>query len=57
MPDPTAQAVLDLIVDHLRQTAELPPDRLGLADEYLEDPIFRTLRKHEVVAANFVRGL
>ena len=54
---PSAQTALDLIVDHLRQAAELPPDRLGLAHQYLEHPIFCTLRKHEVVAANLVRRL
>ena len=57
VPDPSAQTALDLIVDHLRQAAELPPDHLGLAHQYVEYPVFCALRKHEVVAANLVRRL
>ena len=54
---PPAQPALDLIVDHLRQAAELPPDRLGLAHQHLEHPVLDPLRKHEVVAADLVRRL
>ncbi len=51
VPDP-AGSRLDLLVDHLRQAPELPPDRLGLTDEHLEHVVLHPLREHEVVAAD-----
>ena len=54
---PLAQPALDLVVDDLRQAAELPPDRLGLAHQHLEHAILDALGQHEVVAAHLGRRL
>ena len=50
--DARAEAAFDVVVDHLRQAAELPPDGLGLADQHLKHAVLLALRQHEVVAAD-----
>ena len=55
--DALAEPALDVVVDHLREAAELPLDRLGLPDEHLEHAVLGPLRQHEVVAAHLVGGL
>ena len=57
VPDTAAEPALDVVVDHLRQAAELALDRLGLAHEHLEDAVLGALREDEVVAADLRRGL
>ena len=52
MADATPHPPFDIVVDHLRQAAELALDGLGLADEHLEHPVLDTLRQHEVMAAH-----
>ena len=46
-----------VVVDHLRQAAQLALDGLCLADEHLQHPVLDPLRQHEVVAANLRRRL
>ena len=55
--DTLTQPALDVVIDHLREAAELLTDGLGLLDEHLEDPVLDTLGQHEVVTPNFGRGL
>ena len=54
---PPAEPALDVVVDDLREAAELALDRLGLADQHLEHAVLRPLGQHEVVAADLVGGL
>ena len=49
---PCAEPALDVVVDHLREAAELLLDGLGLPDEHLEHAVLDALRQHEVVAAD-----
>ena len=42
--DPARQLVLDLVVDHLREAAQLAPNRLGLAHQHVEHVILCPLR-------------
>ena len=51
--DALAEPALDVVVDHLREAAELLLDGLGLPDEHLEHAVLDALRQHEVVAADF----
>ena len=46
-----------LVVDHLREAAQLALDRLGLAHEHLEHAVLGALREDEVVAADLVGRL
>src|SRR5262249_21186467 len=55
--DALAETALDVVVDHLGETAQLSLDRLGLPDQHLEYPVLRALRQHEVVAAHLGGGL
>ena len=50
--DALPEAALDVVVDHLREAAELLLDRLGLPDEHLEHAVLDALGQHEVVAAD-----
>ena len=52
-----AEPALDVVVDDLREAAELLLDRLGLPDEHLEDAVLDALRQDEVVAADLVGRL
>ena len=52
MADALSELALNVVVDHLRETAEVFPDCLGLLDEHLEHSVFDTLRQHEVVTAD-----
>ena len=54
--DALAEAALDVVVDDLREAAELLLDRLRLPDQHLEHPVLDPLRQHEVVAAHFAAG-
>ena len=51
--DALTETALDVVVDDLREAAELLLDSLGLPDEHLEHSVFDPLRKHEVVAVHF----
>ena len=51
--DALPEAALDVVVDHLREAAELLLDGLRLPDEHLEHAVFDPLRQREVVAADF----
>ena len=55
--DAATQPPLDVVVDHLRQAAQLALDGLGLADQHVEHPVLDPLRQHEVVAAHLGRRL
>jgi hypothetical protein len=55
--DAAAEPPLHVVVDHLRQTAELPLDGLGLAHQHLEHPVLGALRQLEIVAADRLRRL
>ena len=57
MADAAAEAALDVVVDDLREAAELLLDGLGLLDQHLEDPVLDALGQDEVVAADFVGRL
>ena len=57
MADTASQPPLDVVVDDLRQAAELALDGLGLAHEHLEHPVLDPLGQHEVVAAHLGRRL
>ena len=46
-----------LVVDHLREAAELLLDGLGLPDEHVEHAVLDALGEHEVVAADLVGRL
>ena len=52
MPDAAAEPALHIVVDHLRQAAELALDGLGLADEHFQHAILLALRQDEVVTAH-----
>ena len=54
---PWPEPALDVVVDHLREAAELLLDRLGLPDEHLEHAVLDALGQHEVVAAHLVGRL
>ena len=55
--DAAAQPPLDVVVDDLRQAAQLAIDGLGLAHQHLEHAVLDPLRQHEVVAAHLRRRL
>ena len=55
--DAAPHSPLDVVVDHLRQAAELALDGLGLTDEHLQHPVLDALRQHEVVATHLRRRL
>ena len=55
--DAAAQPPLDVVVDHLRQAAQLALDGPGLPDQHLQHLVLFTLRQHEVVAAHLGRRL
>ena len=46
------QTALDVVVDHLGQTAELLLDRLSLAYQDFEHPVLGALGQDEIMAAN-----
>ena len=50
--DALAEPTLDVVVDDLREAAELLLDGLGLPDEHLEHAVLDALRQDEVVAAD-----
>ena len=52
-----AEAAFDVVVDHLRQAAQLGLDGLGLADEHLQHAVLGALGQDEVVAAHLGRRL
>ena len=49
---PWPETALDVVVDDLREAAELLLDGLGLPDQHLEHAVLDPLREHEVVAAH-----
>ena len=53
VPDALSQSTLDVVVNNLREAAELFLDGLRLLDQHLEHPIFDPLREHEIVAVHF----
>ena len=55
--DALPEPALDVVVDHLREAAQLLLDRLGLADEHLEHAVLGALGQDEVVAADLVGRL
>ena len=50
--DTAAQTALDIVVDHLGETAEFLLDGLSLLDEHFQHAVLGALRKHEVVATH-----
>ena len=55
--DALFEPAFDVVVDDLREAAELFLDGLGLSDEHLEHAVLHALGQHEVVAADFVGRL
>ena len=51
------EPLLDVLVDHLAQAAEFPPNRLRLLDQHLQDPVLVALRQLEVMATHLVGRL
>ena len=57
MADTLTQSALDIVVNNLREAAELLFDGLRLPDQHIEHPILDPLGKHEVMAGHFWRRL
>ena len=55
--DAAPEPSLDVVLDHLRETAEFLLDRFGLPHQHVENAVLPALRQLEVAAAHLGRGL